>query len=293
MEVNVDRKTITMTVLGCALMAATLVGCDLVQEPTEEIKAELFEGTEKFNIAGDRVNVSCTGSPVSDGPIVLLLHGGGDDLTKMADFQKAISAERRVCSYDRLGAGKSDKPDGKQDYDDVGKTLTGVIDAVAGGDPVVLAGHSMGGLIAGRYAPEHKDKVAGMVLLDATSPSAVADLKNRIPESATGEAGDLRAQTLAIYGGGNPEKLVFADGEVDSAGDVPVQVIQHGKQYLAAVPEYGEGLEEDWTAGQEAWLKLSGDSARDTASDSGHYIYTEAPDLAEKAVADVASRAKG
>lgn len=278
------------TLLSCALAGAALVGCDSSDLP-EDVRDELFTGTEKFTIADHKVNVSCSGSPTSEGPIVILLHGGGDDVTKLADFQKEISQDRRVCSYDRLGAGKSDKPDGEQDYADVGKLLTGVIDEVANGDPVVLVGHSMGGLISARYAPDHEDKVAGVVLLDATSPSAQADLTNRIPESATGEAGDLRAQTLAIYAGENPEKLVFADGEVRAAGGMPVRVIQHGQQYLAEVPKYGPGLEQDWTAGQKAWLHLSSDSKLSTAENSGHYVYVDEPEVAVKAIEDVASKA--
>jgi pimeloyl-ACP methyl ester carboxylesterase len=38
---------------------------------------------------------------------------------------------------------------------------------VAGHRPVVLAGHSLGGLIAARYAPAHRDRVASPVLMDA------------------------------------------------------------------------------------------------------------------------------
>ncbi|WP_030144431.1 alpha/beta fold hydrolase [Glycomyces sp. NRRL B-16210] len=291
-----NRKRIgtsAVALAGC-VMAGALVGCDDSPEldAIDQIEAELFTGTRTFTIGGDTVNVSCSGSFVTDGPTVVLLHGGGDDLTAMADFQEAISADARVCSYDRLGAGASDQPEGLQDFAAVGETLDGVIEAVAGGEPVVLVGHSMGGLIAGRYAPDHTDKVAGLVLLDATPPTGAGDLEERIPEDADGAAGELRAGTLAFYAGENPEQLVFADGEVRSAGDVPVRVIQHGVQYLAeAEPDYGQGLEEDWTAGQNAWLGLSSDSRLDTAEDSGHYIYLEAPDVALEAVADVLARA--
>lgn len=292
-----NRKRIgtsVAAVAGCMLAGAALVGCDVpgVDEAIDEVKAELFTGTDTFTIGGHTVNVSCSGSIAAEGPTVLLMHGGGDDVTAMADFQEAISAESRVCSYDRLGAGASDQPEGPQDYAAVGETLTGVIDAVAGGEPVVLVGHSMGGLLAARYAPDHPDEVAGLVLLDATSPTAAGDMERRIPEDAEGPAGELRAQTLAVFAGENPERLVFADGEVESAGDIPVRVIQHGVPYLAQTePEYGEGLEEDWTAGQHDWLNVSSDSRLDTAEESGHYIYLDAPEVALEAVRDVVSRA--
>lgn len=283
-----NRIATTMaTVLSCATLGLGLVGCDVGKEVGEDFEAEFFEGTKTFTVGDEKVNVSCSGNPVEDGPVVMLLHGGGDDVTKLADFQKKIAEDHRVCSYDRLGAGKSDKPKGEQSYDDVGKTLTNVIDKFSDADPVVLVGHSMGGVIAGRYAPDNPDKVAGVVLLDATSPSAVADMENRIPEG-DGPSGQLREETLAVYGGQNPEQLVFADGEVKSVGDVPVRVLRHGQQYLAELdPKYGEGLEQDWAEGQKAWLGLSSDSKLTVAKQSGHYIHDDEPELALKAIADV------
>ncbi|RKN37987.1 alpha/beta fold hydrolase [Streptomyces hoynatensis] len=289
--------------LCCAVAGLGLVGCEDSKansdaEPSADSSApesgeDLLTGTRQITVGDHTVNVSCSGTQAGNRPVVVLLHGGGDDLTTMAALQETLSENGRVCSYDRLGAGASDQPEGLQDLEDIGETLTGVLDQVAGDQPVVLAGHSMGGLIAARYAPDHQDRVRGLVLMDATSPSAVADLTVRIPESVTGPAGELRAQTLAVYQGENPERLVFNDGEVRSAGDIPVQVVQHGQQYLAEVPEYGPGLEEDWTKGQQEWLAVSGNSELSTAENSGHYIYVDRPDLAVQAIERVAEEAAG
>ena len=283
--------------LCTALAGVGLVGCnDAETESTTEVPAgdadaDLFTGTGTITVGEYSVNVSCSGTPVEGRPTVVLLHGGGDDLTALADFQELLSADGRVCSYDRLGAGASDQPAGPQDYDDTSEVLDGVLDAVAGDEGAVLAGHSMGGLIAARYAPEHQDRVAGLVLLDATPPTQVADLTNRIPETATGPAAELRAQTLAIFEGQNPEQLVMADGEVGSAGDIPVQVVRRGLAQFAEVPEYGPGLDEDWAAGQEQWLALSSDSELVTAENSGHYVYVDEPDVAAEAVNTVTEQA--
>ncbi|MEV8114838.1 alpha/beta hydrolase [Streptomyces xiamenensis] len=288
--------------LCCAVVGVGLAGCDADTDgdssapapaPEKGAGEDLLTGTQTITVGDHTVKVSCSGEPADGRPLVVLLHGGGDDLTTMAPFQETLSADGRVCSYDRLGAGGSDQPERPQDYDSVGETLTGVLDQVAGDEPVVLVGHSMGGLIAGRYAPDHQDRVAGLVLLDSTSPTAVADVSDRIPESDTGPAGELRAHTLAIFAGENPELLVFTDGDVASAGDIPVRVIQHGQQYLGEVPEYGEGLEEDWTAGQHKWLALSGDSELSTAENSGHYIHVDEPDVAVAAIDEVTTRAAG
>ncbi len=294
-------KTPAAIALVCAVAGIGLVGCEDPEldgdagsstgSPSPEGDGDPLTGTEQITVGDHTVNVSCSGDAVEGRPTVVLLHGGGDDLTTMADFQEMLSENGRVCSYDRLGAGGSDQPDGSQDMDDIGETLTGVIDRVAGDEPVVLAGHSMGGLMAARYAPDHQDRVGGLVLLDATSPTAVGDLENRIPESTTGPAGDLRAQALAVFEGENPELFVFEDGEVGSAGDIPVEIIKHGVSQFAEVPEYGDGLEEDWVAGQEAWLELSSNSELSTAENAGHYIHIDQPDVAVEAIERVVSQA--
>ncbi|MFI7115944.1 alpha/beta fold hydrolase [Amycolatopsis sp. NPDC049868] len=295
-----SRKASALIALCCAVAGVALSACDEATEAEPESSASssaaenraAFTGTRKVKVGERSVNVSCAGNAVAGRPVVVLLHGGGDDLGKLSGLQNTLAAQGQVCSYDRLGAGASDQPDGPQSFESTGKILTGVLDQVAGGKPVVLAGHSLGGLIAARYSPDHQDRVKGLVLMDATSPTQEADLRQRIPDSATGMAAELRAQTLAVFAGQGPEKLVVTDGEVRSAGDIPVEVIQHGKQYLAAVPEYGPGLEQAWSEGQRKWLALSGRSNLSVAANSEHYIYVDQPDLAVRAIQRVADEAR-
>ena len=70
-----------------------------------------------------------------------------------------------------------------------------------------------------------------------------------------------------------------------------MEVIQHGQQYLAALPEYGPRLEKAWSAGQRKWLALSSGSKLSTAAKSGHYIYVDQPDVAVQAIQRVTSQA--
>ncbi|GGP13333.1 alpha/beta hydrolase [Nonomuraea glycinis] len=294
-------KASLVTALCCAVVGAGVAGCsseevenwDPFAAPSQAPTAEVISGVKKIEVEGRSVNVSCSGTPAKGEPVVVLLAGAGDGLDKLAAFQKTVSEKSRVCSYDRLGAGASDQPEGPQDFAAAGKTLTGVLDQVAGGEPVVLVGHSLGGLIAARYAPDHQDKVKGLVLLDATPPTMAGDIKKAIPESAKGPAAELRAQNLAVFEGQNPEKLVVPDGKVSSAGDIPVEVIQHGKQYLAALPQYGPLLEKAWSAGQRKWLALSSGSKLSTAEKSEHYIYVDQPDVVVQAIQRVTSQAAG
>ncbi|MDI6521197.1 alpha/beta fold hydrolase [Streptomyces coelicoflavus] len=102
------------------------------------------------------------------------MSGGGEGPDDMAPLQKTLSKVDRVCVYDRLGEGKSDKPAlvTLQTMDDTGALE--VLDRLAGDRPVVLAGHSLGSYIDARYAPDHTDRVKGLVLLNATAHTSPA-----------------------------------------------------------------------------------------------------------------------
>ncbi|MFB6772178.1 alpha/beta fold hydrolase [Streptomyces sp. NPDC056337] len=252
-----------------------------------------FTGTKKIRIDGHTVNVSCSGdADGADQPLVMLMAGGGEGLENMAPLQKAVSGTNRVCSYDRLGEGASDKPapGTPQTMDDTGRLLTKVLDRLAGDRPVVLAGHSLGGYIAARYTPHHTDRVKGLVLLDATIPHLTRDMNRTIPADATGIPAQVRAGALAVNEGQNPEQFVIADGRVRSAGRIPVEILKHESQY-AEVPQYGPALERMWAEGQHEWRALSTRSHLTTANGAGHYIHTDRPDLTLKAIQKVTRRA--
>ncbi|MFF0227961.1 alpha/beta fold hydrolase [Streptomyces sp. NPDC004629] len=292
-------RATAMAALCCTVAGAGVVACAEVartqSQPASATTArqdhgDPFTGTKKIRAAGHSVNVSCSGRPAAGRPVVILMAGGGDGLDTMADLQKTVGKKDRVCSYDRLGEGASDRPDGLQTAASSGKVLTAVLDRLAGDGPVVLAGHSLGGLIAARYAPDHQDRVKGLVLLDATIPTLTADISRVIPESATGLAAELRAQTLAVDKGENPEKFVIGDAKVRSAGDIPVEIVKHDKQY-DSVPEYGPALERMWSEGQRQWRAISSRSKLSTAAGSGHYIHVDRPDIAAKAIQHVTTKA--
>ncbi|HLU56954.1 MAG TPA: hypothetical protein VKZ81_15955 [Pseudonocardia sp.] len=59
------------------------------------------------------------------------------------------------------------------------------------------------------------------------------------PGGRRGPAGELRPQIPAIATGLNTERLGTPGGPVASAGDIPVEVLAHSQECLAALPTCG------------------------------------------------------
>ncbi|GAA4879156.1 alpha/beta fold hydrolase [Actinomycetospora straminea] len=122
------------------------------------------------------------------GPAVLLLHGAGAD-SRSFDVLGPLLADRfRPVAVDLRGHGGSGA--GPFTWDAVLDDLETVVDALELGSPAVV-GHSVGGLVAGRWAGRHPD-CPGAVSLDGHRQAGV-DLAHHDP-TGTG----LDAQTLGL-----------------------------------------------------------------------------------------------
>nr|WP_239537554.1 alpha/beta hydrolase [Dyella mobilis] len=113
------------------------------------------------------MHLFCTGE---GSPTVLLESGFGDDFTAWAKVQPVLSKITRTCSYDRAGFGWSESQPGVADAEHVADTLHTLLDQAGITEPVVLMGHSLGGVYIRDYAMHFPHDVAGMVLVDATTP---------------------------------------------------------------------------------------------------------------------------
>jgi len=275
-------RNITLAAITVTTLAAGLAGCApsaSAQDATSGHPA-LTAVANRITVGTASVNVLCTGTATAK-PTVILLAGEPDPLTTFTALQKILSKTTRVCSYDRLGEGESAKPASAQTLADSTAVLNGLLQAEKITGKVVVVGHSLGGLIAATFAHRYPNRVAGVVLMDATAPSVAGAIDTLIPASATGAAGEVRTEVGAFSTAAtNPEMLVSDGQPVGSLGKIPVTVVQHGKPIYAPVPTYGAQLQSIWTAGQHQLAALSTVSKFVTATKSGHYIYLDQPALA-------------
>src|SRR5262249_17490631 len=102
-------------------------------------------------------------------PTVLLEEGAGGGSPYWAWIQRAVAKVTRVCSYDRPGYGWSDSDDGPRDATAVVRRLTALLNAANETGPYLAVGHSLGGAYLRLFADRHREELAGLVLVDATS----------------------------------------------------------------------------------------------------------------------------
>lgn len=101
------------------------------------------------------------------GPVVVLLHGflsSSEYWKKVSDIS---SSNHTVVAIDLLGFGKSPKPRrSRYDYDDHIASIEVTLRHLGITEPFTLVGHSMGSLIALRYARLHEAMVKRLVLVN-------------------------------------------------------------------------------------------------------------------------------
>ncbi len=120
---------------------------------------------------GTRVLVETYGP--AGAPQVVLAHGW--ILTGRAWHEQVVRLQDRyrLVTYDQPGHGRSSPPaSGAYDLDLLGDTLAAVVEAATEPGPLVVAGHSLGGmgiLNAVRRHPAVRERLAGVVLLSTTS----------------------------------------------------------------------------------------------------------------------------
>jgi len=112
---------------------------------------------------GRRLNLNCVGQ---GSPTVIFEQGGEGNILNWRKVQPAITAITRTCFYDRAGFGFSDPPDKPVTVVNVTDDLHKLLQIAGIGGPIVLVGHSIGGLYATVYADRFPSEVSGLVLID-------------------------------------------------------------------------------------------------------------------------------
>ncbi len=124
-----------------------------------------------------------------DNLTIIFCHGYALNQDSFHYQRRDLRALGRLVFWDQRSHGRSQR--GHADtanIDQLGRDLAAVIDAVAPVGPVVLVGHSMGGMTVMAYAHQHPEefgaRVEGVALM-ATSASGLVGVPLGLPDAAT------------------------------------------------------------------------------------------------------------
>ena len=112
---------------------------------------------------GRRLNLVCVGQ---GSPTIVFESGLGSNLLHWQKVIEPVSQLSRACFYDRAGYGYSDPPGRPSTAANAVRDLRALLLRSGERRPVLLVGHSLGGLYATLYADRFPRDVGGLVLIE-------------------------------------------------------------------------------------------------------------------------------
>lgn len=183
------------------------------------------------DVSGWAVHVYGMGQ-TSGRPTVWLENGLLGTTLGWGALQTLLAHHTRVMAYDRAGTGWTSPRDIYRTAQNEADEFTALLDALGERDPIIIVAWSAGGLVARAFAADHPERVAGLVLLDATPPNYDAWAIHAYPDRYWQETQTRMEQIrgfaeLATHGQLTREHI---------AGWITPSVLeQHGQRYLRLI----------------------------------------------------------
>ena len=266
--------------IAVALVLVLPSGATAQEAASTEALATPGPSGNRVDIGGRALFISCTGT---GSPTVVLEAGGGNSADTWVSVQPEVARFTRVCSYDRAGLGQSDPaPSGVRTVQDSVDDLHALLAAADISGPIVLAGHSFGGLITRLYASQYPDDVAGVVLVDGMPPDLLASALALLPA-------EERRETFTIMRGlhpQDPEHLdIIASGiwvMAHPPAPVPTVVLAAGLHGAPGAPP-DPAFEDLWAELQRGQARAL-DARLVSVPEGDHFLQHDRPELVVEAI---------
>jgi pimeloyl-ACP methyl ester carboxylesterase len=252
-------------------------------------------------------------------PAVVIVQALGTNALDFLGFYRSLASEARVCVYDRAALGWSDPPrPGRRTHDVMARELHDLLAAAGISPPYVLVGHSLGGIIARRFAVRYPADVAGMVLIDSSHEDQVRRLRaegrwSNPPVSTVRHAlkRGTRLLFLGLYRLLSREDVSDVPPEYAGAAravgltsrarradlrELLLTLRSHG-----SVPDLGSlpltvltaaNRDATWNAMQAELATISTESTHIVADFGGHFLQRDNPELVSTAIREMLTRVR-
>jgi pimeloyl-ACP methyl ester carboxylesterase len=153
--------------LAVVLLVLAASGAIYQAVATERAERAYPPPGEMVDVGSNSLHINCVGR---GSPTVVLDGGTGEMSADWALVQREVSHSTRVCAYDRAGMGWSEMGPEPRDARRISGELHALLEGSGIEGPYVLAGHSFGGLYAQTYAARYPEEMAGVALIESSSP---------------------------------------------------------------------------------------------------------------------------
>jgi pimeloyl-ACP methyl ester carboxylesterase len=158
------KVIIAFLVLGAVLIIA---GVWMIWKRPLSVDARMSRMALGINGLAERTLATSSGEMTywegGSGPTMVLIHGAGDHAGAWARTVGGIATDYRVVIPDMPGHWKSDPRSGPIHMTQLLDGLDRLMDACCSGEPVIMAGNSMGGWLGFLYARDNPDRVERLV----------------------------------------------------------------------------------------------------------------------------------
>lgn len=262
-----------------------------------------------IDVGGHRLHLWCAGAGA---PAVILENGLGGSTAGWGFVQPDVARFTQVCSYDRAGMGYSDPGPSPRTARRIASELAELVNRSGIGGPVVLVAASSGGFDVRVFASDRPDRVAGLVLVDASHENQT----HEIPRLARfvpllSSVGILRL--LGVSFGPSLESLPpstqrfaratrFRAAGYQAAADEIIHIRDSASEVRTSrrtltipvvVVTGARGADEIWRGLQRDQVALSDRGCQTVAEQSGHVVAIEQPQVVVDAIRAVVERTRG
>jgi len=244
----------------------------------------------RIDVGGHKLYINCEGQARKGVPIVVMDSGLGNSSESWLGIQPKVAEFARVCIYDRAGLGNSDPSIHTQTITQIVLDLHNLLARAGVSGPLILVGHSLGGINVRLYASMYPKAIVGMVLVDSAHEEQFARMDALIPE-------EIKKQfPPGAFEITSPEKIDFEENSDRKArlakwrADIPLVVLTAAYAKpdppgpLAFLAPKWEEIRQEL---QQDLVHRSAIGKQVVATRSGHFIHHDEPELVVSAIREV------
>ncbi|PHS25566.1 MAG: alpha/beta hydrolase [Methylophaga sp.] len=263
---------------------------------------------ERYDIGGYSLHINCLGEGK---PTVIMDVGLGEDSSDWQSLFEQSAQITHTCIYDRAGYGWSDYGPRPRNSRRIAYELGQLLQQAQVPPPYVLVGHSFGGFNLRLFANFYPDRVAGMILIDASHELQYDRLNIKLPAPYKGRRNIIVTQSAKKSPTPDGKHQILRDHAYRAAGQEIAGLYQSSRQVqlngsIPTVPliVISRGMPE-WSGNEKLrrrekiWIELQQDLTRLSpysqhifANQSGHDIPHEQPQIIVDAITDIINMAK-